>query len=109
MVASHHIHLDESGLNIFLECLGGAKIVDAPSDISLAGAILVAPPGVVPPGGFEVAEGVHKSLGEDLVEGGSLLHGEAGVPGVLSRAGKVDFFVSDIHVTAKHDRLRFLE
>ena len=86
MVTTNDIHLDKSGLQIFLKCLRGAKIVDAPPDIPLAGAILVAPPGVVPPSGFEVAEGIHESLGEDLVEGGSLFDGEAGVAGVLARS-----------------------
>jgi hypothetical protein len=49
VIAPWNFRLDESALQVFFQPLGGAEVIDAPPDISLARAILVAPPGVFSP------------------------------------------------------------
>ena len=82
------------------------EIVNAPACILLASAESVTPPRIdVRLVGIEMAEGVHKTCIQELLETFALLVGETGIFAVGLRIFEVDFAVRHIKVAAEHNGL----
>ena len=109
MVAAQNVVVDECGFESWRELGRGAEVIDAPADISLAGAVLVAPPCVAPTSRFEVAEGVYKASCQCEVKGLALLKRESSVLRVVLRSRQIDLAVCHIHISTEDDGLDFFE
>ena len=105
MVGSVDVREDRGGDESLGQCLGDPEIVDAPSDIPLAGTGAVRPPRV----GFarvrvEMPEGIDESGLDEFGELAALLVAEPGIVAVLLRSGQVDLFVGHIQIAAEDER-----
>ena len=85
-----------------------AKVIDAPSDITLTRGGTVGPPCIAFGGiGVEVAKAVDKAGLDDGVETGSLFVSKARVLSIRLWVGEINFGVGDVEVTAKDNGFYF--
>ena len=103
MVGAEEVIVDVGGLEMVDEGGRNEKIVDAPTDVALAGLCPMRPPGVTLEGRVEVAESVDETSAEEIFNSLTFFVGEAGVVSVVIGASKVEWGVRDIEIAADNN------
>ena len=105
MIAAHNIGVNHSFFDSILQAVGDEKIVNAPTNIAIAGLHHVGPPGIgVFARWIKVAEGICETFHEEFTHFAAFFISEACVAAIAFRIFNVDFLMGDVDIAAQNDR-----